>query len=360
MPFILSLLCVKGGDTALRFIAVAFVAQLIFIISIALFPTAELAQLCFAILSTVLIALSTKRRSNDAKHYAHWIWALPASIFVFSVSYIYCSDIIPLWLTILPALVTLISLKLPSHYQNHIMGYIGPVDLSCYQTQTNTRYSRVEPSINGSAAMEVPTAFERSPVTSNNSEQSYSTVKLTMPKLLSQANFSPKAKLATLIIATASIIFTLVLIFSSAPENSESKDSLSEKRLSIENEQTPRIHQLTLPDNFSLYLNANNALTISWQTDEVQEQKTLWDQRIAIGDKSCKDISFNNGKTLRTLAVTNEQSALFATFSPLDTQTLVQLIAFKSSFKLCGYSFSLKGSQAALGKHQAYAQYVEY
>jgi hypothetical protein len=51
---------------------------------------------------------------------------------------------------------------------------------------------------------------------------------------------------------------------------------------------------------------------------------------------------------------------LFADFSPLDTQQLIQLIAFKRSFNLCDYDFSLKGSQAALGKHHAYAPYVEY
>jgi hypothetical protein len=123
-----------------------------------------------------------------------------------------------------------------------------------------------------------------------------------------------------------------------------------------------------MPDNYTLYLSEYRGISINWQADEVSNT-VLWSQTTALGDDSCKVITFDNGETLRTLSVQIEstasdsakkQNSYFAYFSPLDSKALVQALAFRSNFTLCGYHFSLKGSQAALAGNEQYAQWVSY
>jgi hypothetical protein len=119
-----------------------------------------------------------------------------------------------------------------------------------------------------------------------------------------------------------------------------------------------------MPDNYTLYLSEHQGITINWQADEVSNT-LLWSQLTAQGDESCKQISFNKGEPIRTLTVqventTGTNNDYFASFSPLDSKTLIQALAFRGNFTLCGYDFSLKGSQAALGKNELYAQWVDY
>ena len=78
------------------------------------------------------------------------------------------------------------------------------------------------------------------------------------------------------------------------------------------------------------------------------------------GDKSCQTISFNKGEAIRPIGVlVDNGSDYFASFSPLDSKELIQALAFRGNFSLCGYNFSLKGSQAVLGKNSQYAPFLE-
>ena len=105
--------------------------------------------------------------------------------------------------------------------------------------------------------------------------------------------------------------------------------------------------------------NDQKALVVHWQADVVDNNE-FWTLGTAIGDKSCKAIEFNNELPIRTLKVSTENNGFYAYFSPLDTKALIKNIAFKNNFALCGYKFSLKGSQAALGKSAFYSPLVEY
>jgi hypothetical protein len=121
-----------------------------------------------------------------------------------------------------------------------------------------------------------------------------------------------------------------------------------------------RTDRVSFPDNFSLLLSQHHGLIINWQADSSDNEK-IWELQNAQGDKSCKEITFNNGKKTRTTDVVAEnREQYFANFSPLDTESLLQEIAFRDYFTLCGYKFSLKGSQAILGKHIEYARMVAY
>ena len=116
---------------------------------------------------------------------------------------------------------------------------------------------------------------------------------------------------------------------------------------------------LAMPDNFNLYLSTFQGIIIHWQADQV-ESGELWSQATATGDESCQAIKFNKGSSLRPLNVLVENgSDYYASFSPMDSKELVRALAFRGKFSLCGYSFSLKGSQAALGKNNNYAHYLD-
>ena len=122
---------------------------------------------------------------------------------------------------------------------------------------------------------------------------------------------------------------------------------------------TNKNHLLTMPDNFNLYLSEYQGVIIHWQADQVANGE-LWSQLSTSGDKSCQSIKFNKGSSIRPLTVLVENgSEYFASFSPLDSGELIQALAFRGKFSLCGYSFSLKGSQAVLGKHNQYAPFLD-
>ena len=123
---------------------------------------------------------------------------------------------------------------------------------------------------------------------------------------------------------------------------------------------TIRLEKLDMPDKFSLYQSEFNGIIIYWQADTMADTK-LWSQQTAQGDKSCKEISFNKGKSIRTQTVLVENKEnYYANFSPLDSEELIQALAFRGNFSLCGYKFSLKGSQAALSKNAHYSDLLSY
>nr|WP_243882187.1 hypothetical protein [Shewanella algae] len=113
-----------------------------------------------------------------------------------------------------------------------------------------------------------------------------------------------------------------------------------------------------LPDSFSLSLDGD-LLRMSWLGD-TDAPGPLWDLATAKGDRRCAELVFNNGTGYRPMSVViGDNGKVEAAFSPLDSQVIVQDMARRGSVKLCGYDFSLKGSQAALGSVPAFRQLIE-
>ena len=153
------------------------------------------------------------------------------------------------------------------------------------------------------------------------------------------------------------LAIVISLIFGGESKTAETEDI---QTVAAEDSPIELQHRITLPDNFSLMVSPHNGLVINWQADSA-ENKELWNITHAQGDSSCQAIEFNKGDAIRSYKVNIEQnSEYFAYFSPLDTKVLVKNIAFKGKFSLCGYEFSLKGSQSALGKVEFYANLIEY
>lgn len=173
-----------------------------------------------------------------------------------------------------------------------------------------------------------------------------------------------KAILSVIAIILLTIILLTYFVFtgSDAPADTvESKvientnlDTISD----IERNIRKRQHEINFADDFSLLTNSYNGLVISWQGAQSADT-TVWDIRRTTGDKSCEKITFNTGESYRVLNVSIEDlQRYFANISPLDSADIIKALAFKNTFTLCGYSFSLKGSQALLGKHYYYSEWL--
>ena len=377
MQLFKSLFCFKGFDSRSRFIAINIATYTTFIIINATFS--NYLFILFPVLAclAVIITLTSIRRLNDAQLNKNWSIGPSLSFVIAGLIMVITGHNSADWLLLIPLIVSSLLLTYPSKNSNsYILGYSGPVDLSGFdqiKENKNRQNQRIEPTILSNKAQQSNSQSEfeslaiqqnLSPVhnetydRSNGANSGYQDSKEVdigesiRLKLLSGKN----AKL-TLLILSLLIFSTLLVSFLISSFNSKEEQLLPEV---AQNKNIQRVSQLSFPDNFSLWLSQHRGLVINWQADETK-QSQIWNINTAQGEKSCKDITFNNGNKIRTTTVTIENSdEYFASFSPLDTQALLQAIAFRGSFKLCGYKFSLKGSQAILGKHQDYAQMVNY
>ena len=164
-----------------------------------------------------------------------------------------------------------------------------------------------------------------------------------------------KPLLVTVAVAgVAAIVISLTLMIRSAI------DSETESQVQVDKQTTPALNRQTvaMPDGFDLTLE-NDTLLMSWLGDSGEAQ-TLWTLATAKGDPRCAQLAFNTGSEYRPMQVVRlANTRTEATFTPLDTQAILKDMALRSSVGLCGYRFSLKGSQAALAKNSAFRVMVE-
>lgn len=114
---------------------------------------------------------------------------------------------------------------------------------------------------------------------------------------------------------------------------------------------------LELPDGFSVALE-QDVLIIRWLGEQGKPQN-FWSLATAKGDKSCSVLVFNNGTEYRAITVDLlAGSATEARFTPLDTANIITDLARRGSIGLCGYRFSLKGSQAVLEPNRSFGRYL--
>ena len=377
MQFLKSLFCLQGFDNRTRFSAIGSATYILFIMIASAFTGKILISILLLILFSVIIALASLRRLHDAKLNKNWLFAPSLTFALVSLIIILSAQHSSYYLLVIPALCSAVLLTYPSAAKRKfILGYDGPVDMKEYQVETHLGKEakfRIEPTLVGdnsfslnkdeAAVMQTHQvdgeSYSQASTSYNNQADLGELIRL---KLLSN-------KKAQLIIATL-ISLTLIAVavswltnYLSVTHNAITPDTANQQ-VASDMVTSTREHPLAMPDNYHLYLSEYQGITINWQADDVNST-LLWSQLSAQGDKSCQEISFNKGDPIRTLSVQVENVAganteYFASFSPLDSQTLIQALAFRGNFTLCGYSFSLKGSQAALGKNEQYAKWVEY
>ncbi|GLX76918.1 hypothetical protein tinsulaeT_02580 [Thalassotalea insulae] len=361
MPFVQSLVCWLGADNRQRFSLIIAACHLFFIFSTLLFPTSIFVQAIALLLSLIAIICSTKRRLNDSRLTEQWL-LIPGSVFLLTGVLIMAIDGATVyWLATFPLATAAILLTYPSqHSHKYTYGYAGPVDLT---QQSTTRRQRIEPQLRTQLSnIDATTVFEQT----ERHNREFSSAKSFTHKsnstdigvrIRQQLLNNKNARITLITLALIVIIAMLTTYLMTGTTNTTNESALSNETLKPNEQQINlRQHALTMPDNFTLYVSPYNGLIINWQADSTTKQ-SIWNIRQAQGDISCQHITFNNDNKIRSNLVTIENSEnYFAEFSPLDTKDLIKNLAARGSFTLCGYSFSLKGSQAVLGKHSYYGE----
>ncbi|MCE9680333.1 hypothetical protein LZP69_14335 [Shewanella sp. AS1] len=166
----------------------------------------------------------------------------------------------------------------------------------------------------------------------------------------------PKAAIVTCV---ALVLFTSAWLIYPSGDNSEVQTAQSQPspQTMAQSQENALVKTATMPDGFSVLLEGD-ALALSW-LGERGEPGLIWSLATAKGDRSCQALTFNDGTQYRPIEVNLlANTSTVARFSPLDTQAIIKDIAMRGSLKLCGYQFSLKGSQAALAKEAAFRPYL--
>ncbi len=370
MQFLKSIFCFQGFDNRIRFSAISSAVYIIFIMLVSTFTGLFFSSFLLLILFSSILALTSLRRLHDAKLNKNWFFAPSLTFALVALVIIWSEQHNSYYLLIIPALCSTVLLTYPSTTKRRfILGYDGPVDLKEYQQETHLGKEvkfRIEPSLmgNNSINFSVGESAVTPPLQTNRETSNPKKADIgEMIRLTLQGNKKGQLIIVALmaLTLTASIVSFLISYLNTSTEEKPNQQSTN-----IEPTQT-RLYPLTMPDNYTLYLSEHQGITINWQADNGDngDNTLLWSQATAQGDVSCKQITFNKGDPIRTLSVQVEEnitdnSDYFARFSPLDSKILIQSLAFKNHFTLCGYDFSLKGSQAALGQNEKYAQWIDY
>ena len=368
MLLLKSLFCFTGADNRRRFIIIHTSCYFLFAIISSISSANSLLSFIALFFFIALCTYSTKRRLNDANLNKTWLYA-PAIGFLIAGLFIILTDSsTSYWLLIFPLTISALLMTYKSNDSHqHILGYYGSIDLSAYIKQEySSSKIRIEPTFNQSNTRnsQVSISDDNSNVFSKN---------IDIPKNVTGQSdrdigeairlklLNHKKALFTIVILVFLVIMAMILssVISSSAEDKSIVSHKNEVSAGSSPQQV-KLHETTLPDDFSLFVSSFDGITIKWQGD-ITSKAYIWQQLTAQGDESCKAIVFNNGETIRTLQVTQENgSDYFANFSPLDTEAIIKSIAIRGNFSLCGYKFSLKGSQSVLGKHQYYSKFFAH
>lgn len=375
MQFFQSIMCLKGLDNRNRFSAIAFSTLIIFLLLANMFNEHFAVSLVILVITSSILTMSTIRRLNDAQLSSNWQYIPGIIFFISGIIILLLNNSLSFWLLLLPALPCTLLLTYPSKHKSkqYIFGYAGPVDLSAYkeaQFNSHSASQRIEPTLAGGNTEQHQQAIDIHSHTSTERlgdiNEDANTSQFDLGELI-RIKFLQNKSLQKGLLISIMVFIVYVLLDSfllSSTDEVVSNQPAIDKSTPLN---TPKQHlfssneledPLAMPDNFNLYQSRFKGITVHWQADE-ESNGTLWALATAEGDNSCETISFNKGAPIRTIKVVVENSIdYYAYFSPLDSKELVKALADRGSFSLCGYKFSLKGSQAALGKNNAYANFI--
>ena len=361
MLLLKSLFCLTGSDNRRRFITIQLICCILFTIVNSVLSFSSLLSFLALLFFVALCTFSTKRRLNDANLNMNWLLAPAGSFFIAGSIIIISGYSASYWLLFFPLVISTLLITYKSKKNNHILGYCGSVDLSGYIRKENHDHEkRIEPTFNSNGVEYSQSSTYQD---ENNSFVRHSEISkdsdIDIGEAIRLRLFNNKNAAITITILTLLVIMAMILtsMISSSDTDENSIKPNTEKDTTSKS--TPALlHEITLPDDFTLFVSSFDGITIKWESDTTNTD-ILWEQQTAQGDKSCMAITYNNGESIRTLKVIKENNGNYlAKFSPLDTKILIKNIAIRNSFTLCGYEFSLKGSQSVLGKHSYYSKFT--
>jgi len=356
-----SLFCQKGNDNRSRYLVINVASYVSFAIASILFSNVSFLLVFLLLISVALSALTTLRRLNDALLKEKWLFTPVISFLVVGLLIIITKLNLFYWLLLLSTILSFFLLTYTGNNNTpYTYGYNGPINIdnnNSKESYQQRRANRVEPTIIHNELLSTG-AHQEIPAGASSTQKSENTIYNDKQDIGEKIRITAleNKRVLSIVIIIVFLIAILGLVYSQGKQ-----EFPSNKETTKEQKNTTRLHAVSLPDNFSIMLSTYNGVIISWNGDAKLVAAQVWDQTSAQGDSSCQNITFNNGDDLRTLSVKSEDTGKFyANFSPIDTKTILNNIAFRGKFTLCGYSFSLKGSQAVLGKHAIYSELIEY
>lgn len=363
-----ALFCLVGRDNGQRF---AVISGLIFFVlllaAVLLGSTATLYVVGMLLLP--ILGLTSYRRLRDSGKTPRLI-ALTLAPFILVLLTLVHVDSVMLLLTfmVFAALAIGYIAILPSISKaSYRQGYSGPIKIVDRAVTKGSRV-RVEPTLTASeSGTEAATAAFSNSETDFEAEFANDTA-TESPVQGANSNSSGFINIQRWLMANQKIAFSgvasllvcmlLLSIWSLVPSDNATaaeQDSTAVEQIA----KAPAVERqmTTLPDGFSLVLE-DDVLIVRW-LGETGSPTTLWSLATAKGDRTCAALKFNNGTEYRPLEVSLlADTGTEARFSPLDTEAIIVDMARRGNVSLCGYNFSLKGSQAAIGKVAAFATYL--
>ena len=389
-----SLICLRGCDLGWRHLLISGAAYLSLMLLWLLFGSRYFIWLPGMLLLLLVLATSVRRMRDAGRPLLiaavailPWLLVLAAlsteGVDIYFNIGLGLAVLLHLGLAFIPAVAGSGAIN----RREYLQGYAGPVDLS-----PKTPGRRVEPTIGATAAVAtVTTTTITEPY--GQTFQTHDDVALepqivneavaadtNMPEDSSWQEPSPPGSLSAMLsgwqqiardlmqqawqyrkalsaFVAVLVCITMALVWWFSPSAAPKVDA----PLQAMDTAQPSVKRQTvkLPDHFSLSLEQDN-LYLSWLGDTLKPG-VIWDLASATGDQRCAALQFNDGSQFRPLKVSiiNGNGLVEAAFSPLDTKALINDIAMRGSIKLCGYDFSLKGSQAALQADNAFSQYLK-
>ncbi|RYV04218.1 hypothetical protein SOPP22_00285 [Shewanella sp. OPT22] len=302
-----------------------------------------------ALIGAPILFLTSQRRCRDANK-PQWMGLLTQ---------------VPWWLT---ALLTSFSGSVSWWLATMLLGVIGSMLLAVFPSRSVGRFElgyqgpaiqhlpkasatrRVEPSLNSEA--------EHVEAESFSAIEDHSSISSQIQEVIEEAPLNQKQWLmAGVGVLGLAVIGILMSSLVSTDGNADEEQTAMQPEIT---EHTQPRETVSLRDGFELSLQGDK-LFMSWLGSDGGVE-TLWQLDNAQGDRSCRHLRFNNGTTYRPMTVerlADRNNSSQADFSPLDTKAIIKDVARRGKVSLCGYTFSLKGSQSDLSKNAIFRAYIE-
>ncbi|WP_299802639.1 DUF805 domain-containing protein [uncultured Shewanella sp.] len=372
-----SLLCVNGLDNGQRFATVSGLIYFALLLAVVLFsPSAALYGV--ALFIGPLLALTSIRRLRDSGQSPKLavLTLLPFLLVLITLVHIHSMMLLLTLLVVAGLAIGYLALLPAVTGANYVQGYSGPVDMSSNKVTTDraSQRVRVEPTLGGddnaatsfaadsnaeSVQADELAQQEREHDSSWGEQPSHR--RRAQPAALNMAQLQQALQVnKKWLFGISGVLVSVMLIgsiWSLIPTSEAEVETAALPESVIESApQTERV-STAMPDGFSLVLE-EDVLIMRW-LGETGSPTNLWSLATAKGDKTCSRMRFNNGTEYRPLVVDLlADTGTEARFSPLDTEAIIVDMARRGNVSLCGYNFSLKGSQAALGKVAAFRTYL--
>ncbi len=375
MPLVKSLICTKGFDNGRRFLVISLSCYLLFILLAPILTKATILLVLLLLLATPLLAASGIRRMRDAG-FAIEFAAVSVTAYWFTVFGIIYLGSGAGWLLLLPAGMVIFAMATISNARirrnrDYIMGYSGPIDLEIKASANLSHHqhgSRIEPIVamghseEGGQADLLAKQPDNTRLQDNIKDEAQDDIDDGWERKLGDWIIANR-QLSVIIALVISILIISVITWSAYQQEAEDipESAKSDKGQAATTLAEPpiRLNKIEMPDGFWVMLNQYDAVTIGWQGDRRSDGE-FWSAVTALGDSDCVEVRFNSRETFRSMKVTVKNFGdYYADFSPVDSQKIIQAIALRDRFKLCGYEFSLKGTQAKLMNNKKYASYFD-